>query len=64
MQANKKADANATMRNSYKAILFYDCIYIQHQVLNFDALRLKLDCTKAKKLMLRILTDLSKLNTH
>lgn len=23
----KKADANATMRNSYKAILFYDCIY-------------------------------------
>lgn len=27
MQANKKADANATMRNSYKAILFYDCIY-------------------------------------
>lgn len=27
MQANKKADANAKMRNSYKAILFYDCIY-------------------------------------
>lgn len=26
MQANKKADANATMRNCYRAILFYDCI--------------------------------------
>lgn len=63
MQAIKRADANATMRNSYKAIyLFYECI--QHQFLNFDALKLKLDCTKAKKLMLRILTDLSKLNTH
>lgn len=35
-----------------------------YQVLNFDALKLKLDCTKAKKLMLKILTDLSKLNTH
>lgn len=63
MQANKKADANATMRNSYKAILFYDCIY-SIRFLNFDALKLKLDCTKAKKLMLRILTDLSKLSTH
>lgn len=63
MQANKKADANAKMRNSYKAILFYDCIY-SIRFLNFDALKLKLDCTKAKKLMLRILTDLSKLNTH
>lgn len=63
MQAKKKADANATMRNSYKAILFYDCIY-SIRFLNFDALKLKLDCTKAKKLMLRILTDLSKLSTH
>lgn len=63
LQANKKADANATKRNSYKAILFYDCIY-SIRFLNFDALKLKLECTKAKKLMLRILTDLSKLSTH
>lgn len=39
-------------------------VYTASGFLNFDALKLKLDCTKAKKLMLRILTDLSKLNTH
>lgn len=63
MLVNKKVDVNVIMRNSYKVILFYDCIY-SIRFLNFDVLKLKLDCIKVKKFMLRILIDLSKFNIY